>query len=129
MEVYLFRDAKPSLTLQQAVDYLTSFQTDTFGCMWLHHSNATQLAIMINGRQTYPHFFPAGDHPGWQVAAKDDADWDTEIDFLADNHEPTPMPLALAVSVDRTVEILTHYWHNGSRTEVETWASLIDGEP
>ena len=97
--------------------------------MWLYHANGSQLAIMINGQQTYPHFFPAGDHPGWQVAADDDADWDTEIDFLADNQEPTPTPLALVVPVDRTVEILTHYWHNGSRSETEAWANLMDGVP
>ena len=129
MEVELFGKLTPTFTLQEAEDYVASFTTESYGCIWLHHANGSQLAIMINGDQAYPHFFPAGDHPGWQVAPDDDGDWDTMIDLLADNGEPTPMPHALIVPIDRALAILAHYWQHGSRIDSETWTSLIDDEP
>lgn len=129
MKVYLFQQEKLSLTLGEAESYVASFTPGSFGYIWLHHPNGTQLAVMINGKQTYPHFFPDADHPGWQLAAEHYADWDTEVEFLADNGEPTPMPLALVVPVDRTTAILRYFWKHGSRTDQDTWTSLVDGEP
>jgi hypothetical protein len=84
---------------------------------------------MINGQQTYLHFFPGGDHPGWQIAAPEAANWDDEVDFRADNHEPTPMPLALVVSVERAMKVLEFYSVHGRPTEGERWTSLVAGEP
>ena len=129
MKVHLFRLEKPSPTLEEAESYVASFTPGSFGCILLHHPNGTQLAVMINGNQTYPHYFPAADHPGWQPAAENDADWDTEVEFLADNGEPTPMPLALVVPVERTLAILRYFWQHGGRADEVTWTSLVDGEP
>lgn len=82
MEVFFFQEARHACTLENVVEYLTSFVDKSFGCLWLHHENGTQLAIMINGCQAYPHFFPADSHPGWQIEAdKHDDDWDTYVDF------------------------------------------------
>lgn len=129
MEVFLFREAMPSFSLQHATEYLTSFTAGSYGCISLYHQNGTQLSVMVNGRQTYPHYFPSDDHPGWQVVGEDDSDWDTEVDFLAENREPTPTPIPLVIPVERTLEILTHFWNYGRRTAAERWTSLVDGEP
>jgi len=129
VDAQLFREVKPDFSLKEATDYLTSFGDDGFGCLWLYHPNGTQLGIMINGQRSYPHFFPAADRPGWQIAATNDADWNTMIEFLADNREPTPMPLALVVPVERCVDIVTYYWENGGRNDKENWTSLVAGEP
>jgi len=127
--VHIFRETKPEFTLSEAINYLSSISGDEYGCIWLRHENGTQLAIMINGQRAYPHFFPSGDHPGWQIAAKEGADWDTLVKFRADNGEPTPMPLALVLPIERTVEILRHFWEHGKRTPGEHWTSLVAGEP
>jgi hypothetical protein len=128
-EVHIFRDRKSGFTLKDAIKYVSSFTLGEFGCLWLYHENGTQLAIMVNGRQAYPHFFPAGDHPGWQIAVPEDANWDTDIDFRADNQEPTPMPSALVVSVERAIKVLEYYWGHGQPTKEERWTSLVAGEP
>jgi hypothetical protein len=128
-QVYIFRDAKPASTLADAINYISGVAPDDYGCIWLRHDNGTQLAIMIKGQQAYPHFFPRDDHPGWQVAAPEAGDWDTSVTFHADNGELTPMPLALVLPTERTLEILRYFWHHGERSPAEQWTSLVDGEP
>src|SRR5262245_14865287 len=127
MQVFIGKT--PDFTLADAVQYLSSFSSGGLGCLWLYHDNRTKLLIMINGCQVYPHFFPEGDHPGWQIAAPAGADWRTEVDFRIDGDEPKPMPLALVVSVERAVEVLKIYWEHGQPTEKERWTSLVAGEP
>src|SRR5262245_31341823 len=91
----------PGFTLEDAIKYVSSFSPGEFGCLLLCHDNGTLLNLMINGHQAYPHFFPSGDHPGWQIAAPEGSDWRTEVEFRLDDVEPTPMPLAVVVSVER----------------------------
>lgn len=128
-QVHIFHDAKPGLTFADAIRYVSGIAPDNYGCIWLRHESGTQLAIMIKGQQTYSHFFPCGDHPGWQVAATEAGDWDTSVNFRADNGELTPMPLALVLPIERSVEILRHFWQHGERTLREQWTSLAAGEP
>ena len=91
-ETHIFREKQDAFTVENAIEYVSSFHSGVFGCLWLRHPRGTQLAVMVNGSHAYPHFFPADDHPGWHVAPCNGADWETEIDFRADNGEPTPMP-------------------------------------
>ncbi|MEM6473470.1 MAG: hypothetical protein AAF802_28180 [Planctomycetota bacterium] len=128
-EAHIFRERQDAFTVLNATEYVSSFQSGRFGCLWLRHPSGTQLAVMVNGSYSYPHFFPAGDHPGWQIAPSDDADWETEIDFRADNGEPTPMPLALVICTKRVTEVIQNYWQDGEMPNTEQWTSLIEGEP
>lgn len=128
-QVCIFGDTKPEFALADAISYVSSIGRDDYGCIWLRHENGAQLAIMIRGQQAYPHFFPSGDHPGWQIAAIEAGNWDTSVEFHADNGELTPMPLALVLPIERTVELLQYFWQYGERTPRERWTSLAAGEP
>lgn len=127
-EIHIFCQMQDIFTFEDVIEYVLSFQVGGFGCLRLCHPYGTQLAIMINGNQIYPHFFPIGNHPGWRIAVAADADWEIDIEFRTDNNNPISIPLALVVNVERAIEIIRQYWEDGEMPQAEEWAGLSAGK-
>lgn len=95
-------------------------------CVWIRADSGSQLAIMLNGKIGYPHYFPASDHPGFQLKPAADADWETEVEFIADNREPTPMPAALTTGLPIILSLSKEFYESDGQlpnSQVE-WAEL-----
>ena len=95
-------------------------------CIWLRSESGSQLALMLNHRVGYPHYFPEdSDHPGFQLHPKPNADWEREVDFIADNREPTPMTAALTTNLDEILKIAEEYFStDGALPTGVDWSEL-----
>jgi hypothetical protein len=124
MQINRFHDPIAAENVEQLRQHLRFRNADGFACFWMWHDKGTAFAVMLNGDRAYVHFFPAGGSAGCQAVSPQSKEPDDYIDFLADNHEPTPMPRSLTVSAEQASQALEEFFVTGQRPSSLNWAEL-----
>ena len=121
--VSIFKDFKTDFELEEVVDYIKKRGGEEMGCIWITHDCGVELAIMLNKEKAYIHFFPGGDHAGFQLSPKDE-NAGKMIEFLADNGESTPMSSEYVVDVGVAIDVAKCFWNTGQRANEYSWDEL-----
>lgn len=81
------------------------------------------MALLVNGDKACIHFFPGGDHPGFQTEART-GDWSQHVEFRTDNYEITPIPHPLLLPLSEALSLVDDFFVSGSPPAAIKWTEL-----
>ncbi|MES2951453.1 MAG: hypothetical protein V4858_23220 [Pseudomonadota bacterium] len=73
-----------------------SARNGSVASFWLVDSEGPCLAVMVKNEVACVHYFPNREHPGFYSVGPTE-DWENHVSFVADNHESTPVPVAMVI--------------------------------
>ena len=148
MKLAKFRDIVKANSMAELHEHLQCRHHGVFGSFWLWHEDGTELAVMINRDDAYllfvssdgvsqqstldlmtspqvPRTYVGGTGPSLYSSYTKAADSpDEEIEFLADNYEPTPMCRLYTVPLSQATLAIEHFFASGQRSENIEWLLL-----
>lgn len=153
MKLAKFKEVIEVNSLDELHDHLRFRHDLVYGSFWLWHESGAELGIMINGEDAYLLFIAADGSPqkspplGTRVAGpvtyegtgeaaslystySEGADSpDEQIDFLADNYEPTPMNRLYTAPLAHAMKAIDAFFESGERSHSIQWLLLEDLPP
>jgi len=148
MKLAKFRDIVDINNLAELHEHLLSRDRGFYGSFWLWHDSGAELAVMINGDDSYvlfissdraaqhstldlmtnpnvPRAYIGSEGPSLYSSYSEDAEYpDEEVDFLADNYEPTPMSKRYTVPHSQALIVMEEFFISGERSTNIRWYEL-----
>ena len=123
MQLASFKSTFEVRKLDELREHLRHRHEEKFGSFWLDHPSGTKMALLVNGDEACIHFFPGGDHPGFQPEARA-GDWSQHVEFRADNYEITPIPRPLVLPLTEALILIEEFFASGSLPAAIQWTEL-----
>jgi hypothetical protein len=135
-------------SLEELHDHLRFRHETIYGSFWLWHERGTELGIMINGENAYLLFVTADGAPRkspplgmravepvtyegtregpsfYSTYSGGTESPDEEIEFLADNYEPTPMDRLYTAPLSQAMKAIDDFFESGERSHRIQWHLL-----
>ncbi|WP_395737348.1 hypothetical protein [Prosthecobacter sp.] len=153
MKIAKFREIVEANSLDELHEHLQARHDSFFGSFWFWHDDGPELSVMVNREDAYllfispdgashhstldlmtnphvPRTYIGGAGPSLYSSYSKTAEFpDKEIEFLADNHEPTPMSKLYTVPLSQAITAIDHFFVSGQRSENIQWLLLEPPPP
>ena len=126
MEVEIYRFGTPVMpcTVAWLREQLQFRDENGYASYWLWHGNGNQMGVMFNYQQAYVYFFSNKKENSFALPTVAPENPDELVAFLADNHEPTPMPKWTVVDAAIAEEAIIIFFESGERLSTVAWGEL-----
>ena len=126
MEVEICRFGTPIVpcTVAALREQLQFRDENGYASYWFWYSNGSEMGVMFNHEQAYVYFFSNGKESSFALPAVAPENPDELVEFLADNHEPTPMPRWMVVDAVTAEEAIIIFFESGERLSTVAWGEL-----